>query len=100
MWVTNTFFWRNEDRGRGEVNTWKKGAEVRNREGAAGSKRGEERRSEGKKEEEESRLERKEEQTIPRIPNTPLAQRERREERRGCSERWRTPTEYQREDKC
>lgn len=36
-----------------------------------------------KREELESRLERKEEQTIPRIPSTFLAERERREERRG-----------------
>lgn len=33
-----------------------------------------------KREEQESRLERKEEQTIPRIPSTSLAERERREE--------------------
>ena len=34
-------------------------------------------------EEQESRVERKEEQTIPRIPSTSLAKRERQEERRG-----------------
>ena len=62
--------------------------------------REEERSEEKKREEQESRLERKEEQTIPGIPSTSLAERERREERRGCSERWRASTEYQREHKC
>lgn len=79
-----------------DVNKWKRRAEVRNKEGASRSKRGEvereEKRSDKKREEQESRLERKEEQTIPRIPSTSLAERERREERRGCSERWREST--------
>lgn len=42
--------------------------------------------------------ERKEEQAVPRIPSTFLAERERREERRGRCERW-SATEYQKENK-
>lgn len=80
-----------------DVNVWQKRADERNKEGASRSRRREVKRVWG---EEESRLERKEEQTIPRIPSTSLAKRERREERRGCSERWRASTEYQRENKC
>lgn len=88
-----------ERRGGGveDVNVWQKRADERNKEGASRSRRREVKRVWG---EEESRLERKEEQTIPRIPSTSLAKRERREERRGCSERWRASTEYQRENKC
>lgn len=67
------------------VTTWKRGAEGRNKEDASQSKRREVRRV--WTEEQGSRLERKGEQTIPRIPSTSLAERERREEGRGCSER-------------
>lgn len=76
---------------------------MRNKEGPTSKRRWVKRVERREREESvecESRLGRKEEQTIPRIPSTSLAERERREERRGCSERWRASTEYRRENKC
>lgn len=58
--------------------------------------RGEREKRGKKRSKQKSRLDRKGEQTIPGISSTSLAERERerREERRGGSERWRASMEY------
>lgn len=90
------FFKRNVGgRRKWDGNKRNRGAEARNNEVALQSKGREVKRVWT---EEQSRLEGK--QIVLRIPSTFLAETERRDERRGCSEQWRTSTEYQRENKC